>query len=98
MLPLCQVGHSILKLPAQIRILRVAAITGPKTRIDRQLLQIREPTVLRDAGHAAGRQNRERAEVDWFGALGLQIVVQEHVVRDLVIRIVRDVPRRSRRG
>jgi hypothetical protein len=52
------------------------------------LLQIGEAAVLRNSRHSVRGQNRKLTKVDCFGALRLQVVVQERVMADLVVGVV----------
>src|SRR5580693_2643216 len=70
-----------------------AAVTNPPTGVYTELLEVREPSCLRDTRHFARRDIAKRIEVDHLLALRSQVRVQESYVAHLIIGIVGDILR-----
>src|SRR6202035_3149114 len=91
-LSLVQARNELWECRGEIRIVR-APISRPRARVDGELHEIGQPADLGSAGRSAAWQAPELVQVDYRCTLRGQVGVDERLMADLIVGVVRDVLR-----
>ena len=93
MLPDGQRWDGLTECVPEIGVLGAATVTRPPGGVDAELHQVREPAKLICARRRTAWKSTELVQIDLLSALGGQVFVDEHFVRQFVFGIVMNVLR-----
>ena len=76
---------------SEIRVLVIAAVARPPTRVHGKLHQIGEPSDLPSAGRVTAGQSTKLIQIDAIGPFRSQIGVKERGVGNLIVGVIMDI-------